>query len=225
MSNKPTLNQHEISNLKIPYLTIVTTLELRICLWTSQATRGVFVTLGLHRWTERVCKYRFERSIYIVQERVRNFSLTQVGNYAKPGPSSRILNDDERTKKNNEKKGESRPQEVPESHLGCRLHHGKNWSDGLLQRVERSVTKTVRKSHKPERRNLSWLMEADDKLACDDMTAELLDANKLEFEVKLRVSNIKKILGGVLIQFFGEHIPSIFQSRKMWSYHRTVQSP
>ena len=58
-------------------------------------------------------------------------------------------------------------------------------------------------------------MEADDKLACDDMTAELLDANKLEFEVKLRVSNIKKILGGVLIQFFGEHIPSIFQSRKM----------
>ena len=49
MSNKPTLNQHEISNLKIPYLTIVTTLELRICLWTSQATRDVFVTLGLHR--------------------------------------------------------------------------------------------------------------------------------------------------------------------------------
>ena len=39
-------------------------------------------------------------------------------------------------------------------------------------------------------------MEADDKLACDDMTTELLDANKLEFEVKLRVSNIKKILGG-----------------------------
>ena len=117
------------------------------------------------------------------------------------------------------------PQEVSESHLGCRLHHGKNWSDGLLQRVERSATKTVRKSHKPERRNLSWLMEADDKLACDDMTAELLDANKLEFQVKLRVSNIKKILGGVLIQFFGEHIPSIFQSRKMWSYHRTVQSP
>ena len=86
------------------------------------------------------------------------------------------------------------PQEVSESHLGCRLHHGKNWSDGLLQREERSATKTVRKSHKPERRNLSWLMEADDKLACDDMTAELLDANKLEFEVKLRVSNIKKIL-------------------------------
>ena len=60
-------------------------------------------------------------------------------------------------------------------------------------------------------------MEAGDKLACDDMTAELLDANKLEFEVKLRVSNIKKILGGGggLIQFFGEHIPSIFQSPKM----------
>lgn len=125
---------------------------------------------------------------------MRNFSLTQVGNYAKPGPSSRILNDDEWTKKNNEKKGESRPQEVPESHLGCRLHHGKNWSEGVLQRVERSATKTVRKSHKPERRNLRWLVDADDKLACDDVTAELLDANKLEFEVKLRVSNIKKIL-------------------------------
>ena len=132
--------------------------------------------------------------IYIVQERVRNFSLTQVGNYAKPGPSSRILNDDVWTKKNNEKKGDSRPQEVPESHLGCRLHHGKNWSDGVLQRVERSATKTVRKSHKRERRNLRWLMDADDKLACDDVTAELLDASKLEFEVKLRVSNIKKIL-------------------------------
>lgn len=37
-------------------------------------------------------------------------------------------------------------------------------------------------------------MDADDKLACDDVTAELLDASKLEFEVKLRVSNIKKIL-------------------------------
>lgn len=38
------------------------------------------------------------------------------------------------------------------------------------------------------------LMEADDKLACDDVTAELLDDSKLEFEVKLRVSNIEKIL-------------------------------
>lgn len=37
-------------------------------------------------------------------------------------------------------------------------------------------------------------MDADDKLACDDVTAELLDASKLEFEVRLRVSNNKKIL-------------------------------
>ena len=37
-------------------------------------------------------------------------------------------------------------------------------------------------------------MDADDKLACDDVTAELLDASKLKFEVEPRVSNIKKIL-------------------------------
>ena len=75
MSNKPTLNQHEISNLKIPYLTIVTTLELHICLWTSQATRGVFVTLGFSI---------VERNVYV------NTDLNEVYIYS-PGTCAELL--------------------------------------------------------------------------------------------------------------------------------------
>ena len=120
----------------------------------------------------------------LLNRRVRNLSLSQVGNSANTGPSSRVVNEDENNKKSRSghksysTNALNKVDECLADYTAERTDELVQWKESLQEHLQKVTTLSDQ---------ILALMEADEELTDEDLSTELMDTNTLKIDVKLRL--------------------------------------